>query len=143
MIAHAFEFWGAGLKDRDFSKSQREGVFMKAVRLSLVLCLVVLASSCALKPSWDVIGKWQKVDGIETLDFARNGTVTITVGSTAYTVPYMFSDTKHISVQVGSLGSTKVSVLVEGDIMTLTGPNGKVSKFEKVKAAAAESKGEA
>ncbi len=113
---------------------------MKVVRLCLVLCLVVMASSCALKPSWDVIGKWQKVDGIETLDFARNGTVTITVGSNTYTVPYVFSDTKHISVQVGSLGSTKVSVMVEGDVMTLTGPNGKVSKFIRVKSAAAESK---
>ncbi len=116
---------------------------MKAVRLSLVLCLVVLASSCALKPSWDVIGKWQKIDGIETLDFARNGTVAIMVGTTTYTVPYVFSDTKHISVQVGSLGSTKVSVAVEGDIMTLTGPNGKVSKFKKIKGAAAESKEQA
>jgi hypothetical protein len=116
---------------------------MKAARLCLVLGLVVLASSCALKPSWDVIGKWQKIDGIETLDFARNGTVAIMVGTTTYTVPYVFSDTKHISVQVGSLGSTKVSVAVEGDIMTLTGPNGKVSKFKKIKGAAAESKEQA
>jgi hypothetical protein len=106
---------------------------MKVVRFCLVLCLVVMAASCALKPSWDVIGKWQKVDGNETIEFARNGNVTITTGTNSFSVPYMFSDTKHISVQAGSLGNTKVAVVVEGDLMTLTGPNGKVSKFKKVK----------
>jgi hypothetical protein len=106
---------------------------MKVLRLCLVLCLVVMASSCALKPSWDVIGKWQKVDGNEIIDFGRSGTVTVTTGSASFTVPYMFSDTKHISVQVGSLGTTKVAVAVEGDELSLTGPNGKVSKFKKIK----------
>lgn len=106
---------------------------MKLVRFGLVLCLVVMAASCALKPSWDVVGKWQKVDGNETIEFARNGNVTVTTGSVTFTVPYMFSDTKHISIQAGSLGTTKVAVMVQGDEMTLTNPNGKVSKFKKVK----------
>jgi len=106
---------------------------MKVLRLFLALCLMVAASSCALKPSWDVVGTWQKEDGSETIEFARNGTVTVKTMNATFTVPYMFSDTKHISVHVGSLGSTKVAVAVQGDEMTLTGPNGKVSKFKKVK----------
>ncbi|MCU0589074.1 MAG: hypothetical protein MUF52_13095 [Syntrophobacteraceae bacterium] len=106
---------------------------MKALRLFFVLLLVMMASSCALKPSWDVVGKWQKVDGSETIEFARSGNVTVTTGSTTFTVPYMFSDTKHVSIQAGSLGTTKVAVMVQGDEMTLTGPNGKVSKFKRVR----------
>lgn len=106
---------------------------MRAVRLCLVIGLVVFTASCSLKPSWDVVGKWQKNDGTETLEFSRNGTVTVTSGATSLTVPYVFMDEKHVQINLGPFGSLSTEAMVTADSLVLTAAKGKVSKYSKMK----------
>lgn len=106
---------------------------MRALRLCLVIGLVVFAASCSLKPSWDVVGKWQKIDGSETLEFSRTGTVTVTSGAASLTVPYVFMDAKHVQINLGPFGGVSTEVVVTADSLVLTAAKGKVSKYKKVK----------
>lgn len=110
-----------------------EGTMMRAFRLCLVIGLVVFAASCSLKPSWDVVGKWQKMDGTETLEFSRNGTVTVTSGASSLTVPYVFMDAKHVQITLGPFGSLSTEAIVTADSLVLTATKGKVSKYKKLK----------
>ena len=106
---------------------------MKAVRFCLVVCFALLFASCSLKPAWDVAGTWEKVDGKETISFSRNGTVTLTSGLTNVNTSFKFSDAKHLKLDMGSLGTFDVEVHLAKDVLTLTGPDGKISKYHKVK----------
>ena len=106
---------------------------MKAVRLILVVCLVLMSASCTLKPAWDIAGKWQKVDGNEIIDLARGGTVTLNNGPTSLKAHYKFNDAKQMQIDLGSLGSLTLQAEIQGDTLTLTDAAGKVSQFKKVK----------
>lgn len=106
---------------------------MKAVRFCLVLCFALLFASCSLKPAWDVAGNWENVNGNETISFSRNGTVTLVSGVTNITTSFKFTDAKHLKLDMGTLGTFDVQAHLAKDVLTLTGPGGKVSKFHKVK----------
>lgn len=106
---------------------------MKAVRLCLVVCFALLFASCSLKPAWDVAGNWQKMEGKETISFSRNGTVTLATGLTNVTTTFKFTDNTHLKLDMGSLGTFDLEVHLAKDTLTLTGPDGKVSKYKKVK----------
>jgi len=106
---------------------------MKAVRLSIIVCCVLVLASCSLKPAWDVVGKWQKVDGEETLEFSRNGAVTMVSGATTFTGTFRFTDAKHMEMNAGSLGIIVTQVTASANNLILTDVNGKVTKFRKVK----------
>lgn len=106
---------------------------MKAFRLFLVVCLVILSASCTLKPAWDVVGKWEKVGGKETLEFTRNGMVNYTNGVITLTAPYSFTDEKHLKIDLGGLGSLSMQASVAKDIFTLVDAKGKATEFRKVK----------
>lgn len=106
---------------------------MKGVRYCLVVCFAFLLASCSLKPAWDVAGTWEKIDGKETICFARSGMITLTSGMSTITTSYKFSDNKHLKIDMGSLGTFDVEVVVVKDILTMTGPEGKMVKYRKVK----------
>ncbi len=106
---------------------------MKAVRLGLILCLVMMFAACSLKPTWDIIGKWQKTEGGETIEFARNGNMTLTNGKTSVTVPFKFGDPQHLQIDLGSIGMVTAQTAVGKDSLTITDANGKVSTYKRVK----------
>jgi len=106
---------------------------MKAVRFCLVVCFALMFASCTLKPAWDVAGNWEKVDGKETISFSRNGTVTLTGGLTNLNTSFKFNDAKLLKLDMGSLGTYDLEVHIAKDILTLTSPDGKISKYRKVK----------
>jgi len=112
---------------------EMEGIFMKAVRFCLVVCFALLFASCSLKPAWDVAGNWENMDGKETLSFSRNGTVTLTNGLSTINTTFKFTDSKNLKLDMGSLGTFDMEAHVAKDILTLTGPDGKISKYRKAK----------
>lgn len=106
---------------------------MKAVRLCLIVCLVLMSASCALKTNWDLVGKWQQEGGTETLEFTRNGMINLVHDGVSLTCTYKFTDPKHMQIQVGSLGSILKKVSVSGGVLTMTDASGVVTKYTKVK----------
>ena len=107
---------------------------LKAFRLTFVLCFVVLAASCALKPTWDVIGKWQVVDGKEIVEFQRNGMVSVVAADGGVvTVPFKFVNSKTLEIEVGGLGSITATIVMGKNELTITDGAGKTTKYHKVK----------
>ena len=106
---------------------------MKTVRFCLVVCFALLFASCSLKPAWDVAGNWEKIDGKETISFSRNGMVTLTSGMSVINTSYKFTDAKHLKLEMGSLGTFDLETHLAKDVLTLTGPDGKIAKYHKAK----------
>ncbi len=105
---------------------------MKVFRLSPVLLLLVFLASCSLKPAWDLTGKWEKVDGKETLEFAQKGVVVLSSGSTTLTSTYKMADAKHLQIEVGSFGPLVFEIQLAGNDLVLKGASGQELKFKKV-----------
>ena len=106
---------------------------MKALRLALVVCLVLAAASCSLKASWDLPGKWQQMEGKDTIEFNQNGTMMLVSGATTLTAPYKYVDAKELKIELGLLGSSSIKASVDHDVLTLTDSAGKATKFKKAK----------
>jgi hypothetical protein len=106
---------------------------MKTVRLSALLCFALLFSACSLKPTWDLAGKWQNDKSQETIEFLRNGTLTLKNQGTTLTTTYRMKDPKHMQIDVGSLGTLVMKVATSKDSLSLTDPSGKVTTLHKAK----------
>lgn len=106
---------------------------MKAARIVIALCVLCSLMSCSLKQSWDLAGKWQQIDGAETVEFTTRGTIVLTSGETSMTAPYSSFDAKHLQITLGGLGPLVVEAAVAGDVLTLTDSKGHAVKYKKVK----------
>ena len=106
---------------------------MKAIRLCLIICFLLMSVSCSLKTNWDLVGKWEKVDGNETLEFTRDNLIKLTGPGVSVTCGYKFTDPKHMQVEVGSLATFVMKVSVSGGTLSLTDSSGKATKYQKAK----------
>lgn len=106
---------------------------MKVVRVFLVVGVLMALASCSLKGSWDLAGKWEKVDGHETVEFLRNGTMNMVSGPISLSAPYRLTDAHHAEIKVGGLGAFSLKFAVVKDSLTLTDASGQVTAYKKVK----------
>lgn len=79
-----------------------------------------------------MLGKWQKVDGKETVEFTRDGTVILASGPTQIKTNFRMKDPKTLDILLASLGSVTLQVAVDKDILTLTDAKGHALKYKKV-----------
>lgn len=105
---------------------------MKAFRFACGVLLVLFVVSCSVQQSWVMIGKWQKVDGKDTVEFMRDGTVTVVSGPTTIKTTFRMNDPKKLEIALGNFGSIPLQVAVEKDILTLTDAKGQALKYKKV-----------
>jgi hypothetical protein len=105
---------------------------MRGVRLVLVVALLALLASCAMEATWTIDGKWQKTDGTEVLEFSRTGVVTVTDAGTTASAHYTFSDPRHLKIEMGSMGALVLKVSCTRDQLTLTNPEGVVTKYRRI-----------
>ena len=109
------------------------GDSMKTIRILIALCVLCALASCSLKQGWDLAGKWQKIEGAETVEFTAKGTVILVSGETSVTAPYTALDAKHLQLNLGGLGTVVVGAEVAGDTLTLTDAKGQAVKYKKAK----------
>lgn len=106
-------------------------VRIKALRVLVMVALVALATtSCTLKQTWDLMGKWQKVDGAETMEFTGNGLVKWSDGSSIATVPYKVEG-KKLEINLGSLGVMTAELSTQNNLLTVKNAAGKASTFKR------------
>ncbi len=97
----------------------------KNIYLILVTAFVLLSlSGCG--GGDNIVGKWQSdTSENETLEFFRDGTMTLTSYGVAVTRNYSFPDNDHVKVEMngllGVLGSSVYEYLVKGNTLTLSG----------------------
>jgi hypothetical protein len=109
---------------------------MKIQYLLIILCLVFALASCAGNPRDLIVGKWQKVDGSDMIEFYQNGTLNIkgTAGlfKKSGTGTYKFIDDGRVKLEMGGSG-IEVKITVSKEELTLTDPEGTVLKYRSVK----------
>lgn len=104
---------------------------MKAFRFACGVLLVLCVVSCSAQQSWVMVGKWQKVDGKDTVEFMRDGTVSMVSGPTTIKTTFRMNDPKKLEISLGSFGCVPLQVAVEKDVLTLTDAKGQTQKYKK------------
>jgi len=104
--------------------------------LTVVLTLSLLVS-CSSKPENDIVGKWSEIGGKETIEFFKDGTVSVFSEGIAMGGSFRFFEKDRIKLEFGGLGALAGPILakvsIKGDELTLTMPDGDVSKYKRVK----------
>ena len=77
-----------------------------------------------------IIGQWKEIDGAETIEFYKDGTISI-VGDISVSGDYKFIDDNTIRVDLGFV-SLVAKISVSNDELILTEPDGEVSKYKRV-----------
>jgi hypothetical protein len=118
------------------SPDQNKGNTMKSMaRTLVVLVSALLFVSCSLKSS--IVGKWQEIGGSETIEFFKDGTISLTSHGISLNGKYTFIEDDRIKVEFGGLGSIAGPILYRASIssgeLTLNDSKGKTSKFARVK----------
>jgi len=97
------------MKRRDEIRGEA-GHFMHHRFSFVVFCFVLLACastvSCASKPEDVLLGTWQTANGVNTLEFLKNGTLIFTERQRSMPLKYKVIDSKRISVEGGMFGQS-------------------------------------
>ncbi|HEY4284859.1 MAG TPA: hypothetical protein VGM62_17485 [Chthoniobacterales bacterium] len=103
-----------------------------------------VATTFAADPKKELIGKWTEADGVETVEYKADGTMTETLaGGDVMKGKYSFSDASHIKVEfegpMGAMGPIVSPFTMKGDQLDVTGVDGQsVAHYNRVKADAAK-----
>lgn len=105
----------------------------KSLIICILMVIILFISGCTnlSNPENIIIGKWQEIEGTETIEFYKDGTISI-VGDISVNGDYKFIDDNTMRVDFGSLGSLVLKTSVSNDELILTEPDGDVTKYKKV-----------
>ena len=102
----------------------------------IVLCIMICG---CVDSKASIIGKWERVDadvGKVTMEFFKDGTITIVSEDPTLTGDYTFVDDDHIRIELGGLagvvGPYVCNVAVSKDTLILTGPKGESHEYRRV-----------
>jgi hypothetical protein len=101
---------------------------------AFILSLLV---SCSSKPEDAIVGKWSEIGGTEKIELFKDGTITVVNKDIIMGGKYTFVDKDRIRIELSGLGALLgpfvVTVSISGDELTLTMPDGKVTKYRREK----------
>jgi hypothetical protein len=104
--------------------------------LAVVLTLSILVS-CSSKPENAIVGKWSEIGGTETMEFFKDGTVSVVDKGMTMEGSYKFVEKDSIKLELGGLGALVgpivAKVSIKGDELIFTLPDGDVLKYKRAK----------
>lgn len=104
------------------------------ILFGIILCIF----SCTSNPEDAIVGKWQQIDGTETVEFFKEGTITIDPDDMpSMSGNYSFIDKDRIKIELGGrVGSIVDPMVLKVQItrneLTTTFPKGKPEKYRRV-----------
>jgi hypothetical protein len=105
------------------------------VAATVILFGVLHLSSCSSSER-AILGKWQEIGGTETMEFFKDGTISVTDFGMSMAGKYSFIETNRMKIELGGIGAVAgpmiVKVEISGKELVLTDPKDKVSKYRKV-----------
>jgi len=114
---------------------------MKKTGLLMAFVLVVaLLVSCAQKGGDQLVGKWQKQNGSDTITFSKDDKVQLESTPTTISTTYRLGK-GNFQLDLGILGTHAFKYSLSKDELTLTDSNGKEFKYLRVKEATAAEHG--
>jgi len=117
-----------------FQKGERE---MKKLMVVLGMLVLVVLSGCGKSTEKAIIGKWKEVDSTETIEFFKDGTVTVIDKGMSMSGNYKFVGKNRIKMELGGLGAlmgpivSKISI--SGNELSMTMPDGKIERYQRLK----------
>jgi hypothetical protein len=96
-------------------------------------------SSDIIQPSDEtaIIGRWKEIDGSETIEFFKGGTVSIVDRGKSTAGDYRFLDVGRLRFDLGGIGAVAgpmiFSASIIGDKLILTDANGKATKYTRIR----------
>lgn len=113
-------------------------VFRQLILLFNILFILTSVVSCSSKPEDKVLGKWKAKDSKETMEFFKDGTVSAVSNGLSLGGSYKFLDKDQIKMEFGGIGALAGPIVMKVDFasndeVTLTEPNGNVTKYSRVK----------
>ncbi|MEW6573252.1 MAG: hypothetical protein AB1374_06425 [Bacillota bacterium] len=103
----------------------------------IITFILALLVSCSPNPEKAIIGKWSEIDGTETIEFFKDGTLTVADEGMDMGGSYEFVEKNRIRVELGGLGALAgpfvATVSISGNELTWTMPDGEVSKYRRVR----------
>jgi len=112
-------------------------LFTKA---ALIIIAILLAPNLITSPAGAasietaILGKWQEVGGITQMEFLEGGYILAVAGRQQLSGKYEFLNKNRLRIDYGgNVGAMIFEVSISGDEVVMTEPNGKVSKFKKIK----------
>ena len=106
---------------------------MKKTGLLVAFVLVVaLLVSCAQRGGDQLVGKWQKQNGSDTITFSKDEKVQLVCGSATISSAYRLGK-GDLQLDLGILGTPAVKYTLSKDELTLTDSHGKEVKYLRVK----------
>jgi hypothetical protein len=118
---------------------------MKRLRLFLLVAgfyilMVPLAQAQIIQR--EILGKWAEIGGTETIEFFKDGTVSIVTQDSAASGKYKFEGVTRMRMGLegmkASAGPAIIKVTFMRNDLLLTGPMGKVTKYSRVGLAASD-----
>jgi len=105
---------------------------MKRVTVILEVLILVGLVGCGKSKEKTIVGKWKEVGGTQTIEFFKDGTVTV-VDKGEPTLPgdYRFLDDNRIRMNLALFGPIIAEVSSSRDEITLTNPFGEVEKYRR------------
>ena len=88
----------------------------KYVWMLLAVLMLMFAATACRSPQSSIVGKWEADDGIETWEFFKDGTVSVSGGWFPVAGNYKFIDRNHMRIDFGGLGALAGPQVFEVDI---------------------------
>lgn len=102
------------------------------IRSSMFVLAMLITVACSFKSQNSIVGKWKDVEKAQTVEFSKEGSLSISGEGFSMTGQYQLIEEGRVKIDfTGGLSST-LSVKVTGDELSMTDPNGVVSRYKRV-----------
>ena len=98
----------------------------------LAFCVILALAACST-PEKLIIGKWQMLEGFDSIEFFQDGTFAVNgligLGGKVGNGTFKFMDEAHLKLE-GNV-AMEITISISTDNLTITDPEGKVIKYRK------------
>jgi hypothetical protein len=103
----------------------------RVIQISVVVLATMIVFACSFKSQNPIVGKWKDVEKAEIVEFTKEGSLLVSANGFSMSGNYKVVDEGRIQVELTGLGTEIVSVKVTGDELSVTDPQGKVSRYKR------------
>ena len=104
----------------------------RVIQISVVVLATMIAGACSFKSQNPIVGKWKDVEKAQTVEFSKEGSLSISGDGFSMTGQYQLIDEGRVKIDLTGGLSATLSVKITGDELSMTDPNGVVSRYKRV-----------
>ena len=103
------------------------------MKFAFLVCVVLTAVACSKSIEGAVLGKWKEIDGTETVELFKDGTINVVDGGLTMGGKYTHLEDSKLKLELDGLGALMgpivVSIEIDGDKLLWTMPDGDATEY--------------